>query len=1572
MQHRVNFMATRVNTRFVVILSVGLVVVFGAVGAAGLIALKGRDASNVAKADALMAVGKYEDAAKLYERSVGRDRTRQDWLEKWLDALSKSTPAASAEYDQSYGFYRNILRQLAVLRAGDVEAQVRYIRELDRFVRETGASREGLEYLARETDERARDLSSSDPASVKLLRYRGLAYTDQMALLTIDEEKRKQAMADLQAAVAQDPTDWEASLGLVRWRLAEADRGARDGRPEIAATENAEARKLMEAFLAANPGHPEGMLLSFIMDQNELSAARADTSEALRATGDLLLQKANQVVASAVATPADQLRSTHVQRLVIYLARGLGAEGLAPVQEVVERALTVHPDDASLMIARGALLTERGDMKGSIEALQKVVDLPMRPISLEGLMVPARRQTALALQVDAALRMWSDAKQRGDDEAAKSALAAAKQYRTRLADNVGVRGRSVLLLRDAKIAMAENRYPEAVQNLSELRRSEEGQSLEVIQLLAQSLEQQGSLGESRRLYMEIIEKSPNLPGAHAKLGELNVRLGNTDVARGNYVAAMRLEPENKEYRSRLAAIDEALSRGSPSSATSAGQAQTAAPSGSSDPIVGAILDSRARRVDGSDADGLAIIDKALATYPDDNRLIREKVTILLRMDQRAQAVKLLEDRAATHPNDRIIAQMLLLARAEDPVQGQIDIIDNSELAPAEKAVERFEVYLKAGLEDKARAALAEAERLAPDDPRVLDYLFVVALNEKNTARYVELAKRAAEKNIDQMSGLLYQARIELVEGRDREAVLTLERAVKQNEYLPSVRRLLAQSYMKVGRVQDALDSYQRAYDGKPDDVATARDYAIALAGANKGEQALAVVGPKAGVLRFPQAQSDESIIRIWLDLEARYGDRSAAIKVRRQRFDEDPTRLDNTLALNALYIEEKNWEASRAIIAAVESNSKVEPLAISALKANLEAKQGNVDAGRDLLLAHINSIPESERKAREYLTLAEFLIQYDRRIEAGEILEQARKFQDPKLQEIERRLGDLAFENGSIAMNAAAGMGPAQADAKAQLESAAKLNFGNALEAYKRVLTSAPDDIVSRRATETALRLSNPDEAERLLAPVIKASPEDMQTLSLQAGIARQRNDSRKARQLYNRAVELYPNDPNTFLQRAIFSSEDPALLADSLEDLQQAVRLRPSLVNAWVTRATLLKQNGRVPESVAVLRSAVQANPANEELRILLVRELWVSGEQGLAQQEVLRIAAERPDDINWLEEAATFMAQVGRFREAGDLYERSYEKRPNPETAGKVLFTRVQEGVNPNRRDVLKFLAEYEKLDTKGFTKNQLIPSHMLKARARAYLGQEDGAKQQLDAAYALIGDDTAAARFFADELLIALGSPDKVVTYLDGREKQGPLHPFLLVTRVRAQLAARTPPAELLSKAVALEAKEMDEVTRFELCRAIGQIAYQAREHRTCADYYIKALAMSPDHVQLNNDLAYSLAVELHDPQAGLPYAQKAADLTAENPVSSVLDTLGWIQYLCKDREAAQKTLARAASVARRSDQSLIAYCHLGLVQASDGDKEGARRSLQEAEKAARDSPAAAEAFKESLDSLRKAVE
>jgi tetratricopeptide (TPR) repeat protein len=105
---------------------------------------------------------------------------------------------------------------------------------------------------------------------------------------------------------------------------------------------------------------------------------------------------------------------------------------------------------------------------------------------------------------------------------------------------------------------------------------------------------------------------------------------------------------------------------------------------------------------------------------------------------------------------------------------------------------------------------------------------------------------------------------------------------------------------------------------------------------------------------------------------------------------------------------------------------------------------------------------------------------------------------------------------------------------------------------------------------------------------------------------------------------------------------------------------------------------------------------------------------------------------------------------------------------------------------------------------------------------------------------------------------------------------------------------------------------------------------------------------------NNLAWLLAVRRGDPEAGLPYARRAAELAPAD--AAVLDTLGWVLYLSGRYEEAlgPLTTARQGLPAMPS----VRY-HLGMALLKLNRKEQAKAELQEALTLSPDFPEANEA-------------
>lgn len=1566
-------MAGRVNTKFVVVLSVVLVAAFAGVAAMGYTVLKARPARWVAKADALAAAGQYAEASELYERAVGHDRTRLEWIEKWRDALVKTTPDNRARYEAKYDFYRNILRQIAFLKPKDGAAQLAYIEEVDRMVRAFGGSREGLSRLIREITERLQDLDPDDPAVAALRRYRGAAVVDQMFLIRLEEADRIVGREDLEAAIRADRGDVLARTSLARWYGAEAER-LRVGTQSEEAVEAIEtANRLIAELEQEYPDRADVLLAGFLVRQAERLRSMPTSAERLKAI-EQMRAEALHVVDVALDAPRGSLPAGEVDRIVGVVLRMVGPDAVAPLLSLVDRSLEEHPNDARLLLSRGVILQTAGRLEEAIAQFQKVIDLPDLPVSLEGLLLPGQRTSAMAYQVDCAIAQWNEAV---TDQERDAALARAKAFRANLSANAGVRGRDVVLLRDAKIAFAERRYDQTVAALSELRGMGTGptRSLEVLQILAQALRQQQNLGEARLVLQELIELAPSHAWAHAQLGEVNALLGRPEDAIRNFEAASRLEPANESYTTRVKTLRTALGM------SEAGEA---------DPIVLALIEVERIRESGDLIRARERLEALEAEYPNDRRIFRRLIELDTVEGLRDVALQRVEAKLAEFPNDEELMRLKVTLTTTDPVEAALAIIDAAAVPPAIKAVERFRVFIQANRPDEAEAALAEAQRLDPENPTVLDVAFVAALGKQDFETAQKLAQTAARLDVDQLGGLLYVGRLQLIEGegnpeRLRAAVRTFEDAVKRVPYNPMVRKLLAQAYTRVGRLPDAVEAYKRALEGKPDDLVTARDLIRTLRELNRGPEALEVASPTTGILRFHP--SNRELLSIWMDLEARHGDRAKAIRAREEFHRLEPENHLNTAALATLYLEDRRWDDAEFMIRQLEK-SDPNVLRVAALRANLLAFQGDVDGGIKALQTHINDDMPAAQKTVAYLGLADFLRANQRYEEAAAAMRKARETQTPTIMEADRALGDLFFDLGSArSQEASIAEDGGQPEVAAELRRVSDSMLREAIASYEAVLEAVKDnpkdrELLLKRMCETYLRLREFDRALTLVGELAKSQPDDMQVLLLQGAIAAGKGERRTARQFYDRAVALNAANPNAYFQRALFNlttadaETRKALFQDILQDLEQVTKLKPSLSSAWMRRHALLREAGRADDAMRVLREAIQANPTVDVLRMTLIRDLAMAGRYEEMQSELVRAADERPEDARWLRLAAHILMQPGiqRYRDAAQLLERYYVRVPGADVAGELLDAWLRPENSPTAKRVQELLADFEPA-----YQASLLHHVMLKARARAFTGQNDLAERHLREALELVGNSGPRAHEFLSYLILARGGVPGAIDWLKDKAKAGPINPFLMTVVLSARRTEERP-AVIAESLRELLPRATDDVTRVEVLKTLSAVCYSGGMFKEAAEASRQALAIlendpnrerNPAYLETLNNLAYTLVSQLDSPSEALPFAQRAAEL---HPTSAtVLDTLGWVYHKMGDHNQAVAVLGKAAQMSRDPDENFITQLHLGLAQAAAGDRSSARRALEQAEALAdRVATGRQPEYKAQLESLRRAVE
>jgi len=1555
-------MATKVNSRFVAILASVLIILFGGVTVLAYISITRSGDRYIRKGDEAMAAGEVEKAASFYERAVGKKggRTKREWLEKWRDALLQTTPKNPLDYAKAVQFHAGIERALAELEPTDAEQQLIYIEGWYKQIKTISNTRPVLEDFVAEVAKRVEELDPQDPRTKRIIGYRGLATLDLMGRLPTSEEERAQSLKDLELA-ASDPANTEAGLGVARWHFTVAEIEQRAGRRADSDASNQRGMAILDAFMAANPKHPEGMLQSFAA-RRAIALAKLPTVAERQSAIEKMRPEIVQLLDDLLEIEPSKINGPLLSFMRVLLPMAGDQELLSKYLALIERVRSLRPDAAELLLVEGQALEDAGRLEDAIAVYQRVADLPSLPVSLDGMVLPIRQRLAVGAQVDACITMW-DTQQ--DPEAARAALERAKKYRDKLAMLVDVNTEFELIRRDALIALAERQFDVAVAKLSSLRATMQADDPSVLLPLAEALYRQGNVGEARLIYERLRADGYRAPSLMFRLSELYlVGLQDTVKAREVLTELLQNEPGNARAKEQLARID--VIEGNDTGAAA-------------DPGLVALVKAAELQSKGEVAEARSLLEQQLRKTPNDRRLFNLLVQLDIADGDRPKALERIKAAIAAAPEDQQLKQMEMMVSVSDPVEAGLKLIEQSGGTPLQRALGRFQLYNRHNKMAEARAAYRDAESIAPNDPTVIEIGFVVALEERDWEKARGLAARAAEQNLDQLNGALFQGRLEMARGQTREAAATFKRAADKIPEKPDTWRWLGAAQVMSGDVQNAINSYKRALDARPSDVQIGKEYTRALVSVGRQREALAAINPTTGLLRY--GTGDTEAIGMWLDLEGLVGDRGVAIERRRQILARSPKDGANAESLARLQIVDGRFEDADATIKVIEANQLQPPLQVALLRAELLARSGDADGAATRLRAFIDSVPEAQRTSQMYTRSAELLARYERQPQAVELLTEGRKHQSKDRLEADRQLGDLLFRTGITGMAASERAMQMGDTARAEEFAERGRNFlMQAGEAYQSVIAAGADTAadgfaVSKRLAEVHAKLGDNRKADGVIQAMIDRLPADQRSamendrevLLLRAQFARGANDVRRARELLDRACERYPSDPTVFVRRAMLNEEDESMFADVIADLDRALMLRPGMTEAWGLRFSYFKKRGRLEEAFNQLRKGIENNPSDSSMKMVLVQQLIAEGRMSDAVGEAIAFARADLGNKEWLRTVADLCHRNGQYREASEFYYQLFaDDTTNAELAALVLDSMLlRRDDRINRSEVVSFLrvVETDPLPTRD--------NLMLRARARVFLGEMPTAADLARQAFTLCGDDTRELAGWFTQLTSVVGSQEFAYQLLGQLATQGPLPPIIRVARFGDSHGSK-PAAEqnaelaLIEKAI----KPDDNLAWLEFSRLMVRVAYQQGRYEDLVAWGKRGLEISPGDGELNNNVAYVLVKHLDRASEALPFAERAAAASAS--ASSVLDTLGTVYLKLGRYQEAERQLTRAVQTAQGPEELLTANMHLGQALLKLGDAAGAKRAATAAQTAFRSVPAQTQAlYKAELDSLSEAV-
>ncbi len=1541
-------MASRINTKFVVLLIVAFVVMLAMVGVAYSVVVKSGD-ELVAAGDQLMAEGEYEQAKAKYGKAVGKDRSRADWMGKWIEAMEHMTPETETAYSDAFQTdYLAGLTAMSTIYRTDIPAHAKILDVYYQMLR-TSYSRGSADRLIEATT-RALTYFDGHPAGetqwYTLRRYRGLAY-DRIVMSNgvIDDDQFALYREDLQAALQANPTDSESMAALNRWTLANAMREQIEGDDEPMTKATNEAIAACEAYLREHGDDPTiaTMLLNLEIDVVRRSAGKGlEGTERTIAIVDAFKELSDETESLFAllmrADPKSISTDLIEQTLRIENATNPNSK-FAKTRALMNHLVASDPTNPTLLWTSGRIEERAGFHDAAIERFESIVALPPRPLSYEGLLLYTRKRQSLVSIATIKIDQYqlANIESENDTPVKPELFAEAEELIAKFAQQVSEDDNQLLMLR-GRVLEAKGDLNAALSLYKKYNEQTDRQFSDGLWREGIVARQLGQLGTARTALKQVINKKRFDVRAMLTLAEIETRLNNHRAAAEQYREVLVYNPTNEIA---LKGLENIRAIEDPASLVE------------SNPVMALILTARQIRLgtDGQPGDlasaiellSRGITDPAIDYAPS---VARELAMLLMDNGDLVGARATIVQSAARNPDDESISRIAQAMQADDPVDILVTLINLTDRPEIDKKISIANVYIQRDRTEDLDALLADLVQTAGDDRRVLELSFTHAIRKDDIATAQALADQAAEQNTDSVRGLTYKARIESYKGDHEQAVRTLAQASALGTADASVFRMLAMEQRMIGQVDLAAESFQRALDIRPDDVSTIYEYIATLTRAGRFEQALDVARARQNF-----GSSDARFNNLWLMLEANYGGdegREFAIRQRERMLEMNATDKSNTLELARMYVASKRWDDAKTLIDSLRASG--DRLAYVELEATWNADQGRIgrDSGlalaRDVYIDYISSLGDEVTDA-PFISLARFMLGRGRPDLATQAASEAVRLEDPETMEGSKLFGDL-----QMTIN----------------------QFAAAAEAYERVVAknADPDNSYRAKLIESYLRLRKHDEALAQLDSLPEKDQGAKIAMLQRAEILSGLNRIDDARSVLNDAVAKYSDDPIVFIKRAESMIGEPELMTDLLSDVDQALKINGNDWRAYRVRAAAFFAADRRSDAMRDLQNAVRINPNLDNALFGVLNELVNDNRPGEALDLAKEILERRSSD-------APLMAQIGHifaarkdWNRAAEIYGMAWEKRRSP-SDGAVYIDALVRKSPPDTDTANAVINDLGEL-AGGVDKSAgLLAAQALVLDAR---GRSDFAIQQLTKAFDLsVDDDTKligwysnVSRFFDEK------TAEEEIAYLDSiRRRKDIKQVQAWIDLFTAQRLSRdkfdTDRARALLETL-ITNSENPQLQRFAF-QTYGSMLFSIEDYTGAQNIWMRGTELFADDWEMNNNIAYVLSEKLGKSEEALKYIEAVVDtdITRSEPYETAARIYTRLGQYDKATEMIKTGTRYALSVDARVTM-IIADARLKLAL---GDTESARSQVLNAKSVLRSLPGINEDIEQTIKDVEEEI-
>lgn len=1536
-------MASRVNTRFVVLLTLGVIVLLGLVVVAYGVVMK--SASDLAaKGDEFMQQGNYKQAEFVYSKAVNKDSSSIEYINKWISSLEQLIPETETEYtDRFYTDYRGAISQAATVLRDDVDAHERSL-DITYQILSNSYRRSTADTLIADTTsvlsffDRGMGTDEGDEVAdwERLKRFRGIAITEIARNNGVLEDGQLDlGIDDLERAIAANPDDIESLIALQNIRMIKIDREAREGDLEPRLNTLRESIAAFESALRSHPDHVE-LKLQLMRAQIDLERLTIDTRlantervEQLRAIFSNYHGQLSEIASSVTGSNS---ATTSVKTIEIFgrLEQILDPESqFSRTRRVLDVMIENDRENADLLFYAGKLANDANDLEEAYAWYDRVRELGVKPLSIAGMRQFWYQRRSVLSQAEIRLQQSVAA---DDDDSAKALLDEARTLRNQFATEVQEDDLSLMML-DGKFASSEGKNDEALRLFKRFNELTQRNNAEGLWYEGLTASQLGQYGVAQQAFEQLIsiDQSNRRLLAMMTLAQIHEQLQDYDTAAQYYEEVLAVTPTYVPAQEGLEKVNRLIN-----------------PELNEDPVIEAIYTARRMRQGTNEAPGdyagsVQYLRDSVERLDFEPRIARELASLLIENNDIAGARTLMERTAELHPDNEPTQSMLSALKADNPDEILIKLIRESERPELEKLLSIARIASSKNMPELLEETVRELNTIAPNDKNVLEMNFIDAMRRLDIDKGRAIAENPALTRIESLS---FQARIAVAEQQTDKAIELLKQAAASGLADSSVYHMLAMLQRESGRVNEALATFEQALEIRPDNIDAIREYILTMVQSQQYEQALASARQ---LQRY--GTSDPIFMNIWLNLESQFGGtqgREFAGRQRERMLELNPSDLDNAYQLARFYIQSRRWNESRALIDQLRSSG--DRLAYVQLDATWHADQGTIDGQSGIVAAnkvftdYIDSLP-APVGPDPYITNAEFMLSRGRPDLALAAANEAVERQSP-----ETMIGTILLGDLQMRVN----------------------NFSEAVKAYREVVDAGADNqdyTVRSRLIETLVRVQEYEEAQKIYDQLPESKRSEMITMLQGADIALGLDDTARANSILDNAVASYPNQPLVYIKRAELMIGDETMLNDMLSDIERAIDLDANNWRAYRVRAAGYFAIGRREEALRDLQTTVQMNPTIDRSIYSLLNELLSQPNRENEAAEIARdIITRRPDDANLISNIAALFAGRDHWEQASEFYGMAWNKRRGVSDGATYIDSLVRRQP-PDAATANQVITELAKIVGDINTSSGLLAAQALVLQAR---GRDDFAQQQITKAFDIsVGKDSELlawsinlSRFFEDR------PASEHIAYLNTLKRRntnpriGHWLNYFIANRMLREDEVDPEAYDIIQS---LKAPGVPEGIALRAYRMHGTSHFRRKEFDQAAQIWGEGLERFSDDWEMNNNLAYVLSSKLGRPDEALSYGEQA--ISENQGISEPYETMAGIYIALGKYDEAEQMIKTGSEFINSIPSRIAMQITSARLAMKRGEIQEARSSITGARSVLRSAPTSYPELEQSIDEFEE---